>query len=57
MTSHATIKGSGQNSEYWSISTGTNVNFAYYLDFANDIIRPSASLNRYYAFPLRCLAS
>ena len=46
----------GYYGNYWSSMTGSNSSYAYNLYFGSGHINPSVSYNRYYGFPVRCVA-
>lgn len=59
--SNGRLNNSGQNGNWWSLTAGyyTSVTDARasYLYFNADGVGPSGSSDRWYSFPLRCLAA
>ena len=49
--------GLGQNSDAWASASHPNAIYAYLFVFDSGGANPSDYNNRWYAFPLRCLAS
>ena len=45
----------GNYGRYWS-SVGRSSSLAYYLYFSSGYVNPSSSSNRYFGFPVRCVA-
>ncbi len=49
--------GSGINGYGWSSWPHSNGVYAYFLGFNGSVVGPSSGLNRWFGFPLRCLAN